>query len=59
MLMIGMRQGWPGAAEAYQYLMANVGADGVSMAADLAKRSGWGIAYDDAAAARGTATRRQ
>ncbi len=59
MLMIGMRQGWPGAAEGYQYLMAHVGEDGVSMAADLAKRSGWGIAYDDGAGTRGTATKRQ
>jgi len=57
--MIGMREGWPGAADAYQYLSTNVGTDGVSMAADLAKRSGWAIAYDENAVARLTPTRPQ
>jgi hypothetical protein len=59
MLMIAMRQGWSGAPEAYQYLSTHVGEDGVSMAADLAKRSGWGIAYDDRAVARASSTPRQ
>ena len=59
MLMIAMRQGWPGAAEAYQYLMTHVGDDGVSMAADLAKRSGWAVAYDDVTVARVSPTPRQ
>jgi hypothetical protein len=50
MLMIGMRLGLPGAEKAYEGLHSHVGADGVSMKADLARRSGWGIAWGQAAA---------
>lgn len=54
MLMIAKRQGWPGAAESLRYLTAHTGADGVSMLADLNRRSGWAIAggADDGAATR-------
>lgn len=44
MLMIAVRLGLPGASAAYESLNAHTGADGVSMKADLAKRSGWAIA---------------
>ena len=44
MLMIAKRLGWPGASESLQYLMSHTGADGVSMIADLNRRSGWAIA---------------
>jgi hypothetical protein len=53
MLMIAKRQRLAGAAESYQYLMSYTGADGVSMTADLAHRSGWAIA-DPAEAAMST-----
>lgn len=49
MLMIARRLGWPGAAESLQYLMTNVGGDGVTMLADLNRRSGWAIADGTAA----------
>ncbi|MFA5911157.1 MAG: hypothetical protein WC815_20470 [Vicinamibacterales bacterium] len=52
LLMIAMRLGLAGAPAAYQYLSSNVGADGISMTADLHRRSGWAIAYEDAAASR-------
>ncbi len=44
MLMIAKRLGWPGAGESLQYLTSHTGADGVSMLADLNRRSGWAIA---------------
>jgi hypothetical protein len=46
MLMIGMRLGLPGAAQAYDGLWSHTGTGGVSMKADLARRSGWAIALE-------------
>ncbi|MEO8679642.1 MAG: hypothetical protein ABI665_11385 [Vicinamibacterales bacterium] len=54
MVMMAMLQGLPGASEAYQFLMSHVGEDGISLAADLAKRSGWGIALDERLASPAT-----
>jgi hypothetical protein len=46
MLMIAVRQGLPGAAAAYESLNSHSGTDGVSMKADLARRSGWALAME-------------
>jgi hypothetical protein len=57
MLMIAMRQRLPGASTSYEYLMSDVGRDGVSTIADLEKRSGWAIAGDEAPPARASSGR--
>lgn len=54
LLMIAMRLGLPGAPAAFQYLSSNVGADGISMTADLHRRSGWAIASEEPAVSRST-----
>jgi hypothetical protein len=43
MLLIARDQQWPGAEEAYAYLMRDVDPSGVTMRQDLERRSGWGI----------------
>jgi hypothetical protein len=50
MLMIGMREGWPGTREAYDYVHPQI-------TADLAKRAGWAIAPPVRAEARTEAVR--
>jgi hypothetical protein len=48
MLMIARREGFPGAKEAYQYLFPKIGRDPyMGGIPDLARRTGWAIAYDD------------
>jgi hypothetical protein len=43
MLLIAREQKWPGAEEAYAYLMRDVDPGGVTMRQDLERRSGWAI----------------
>ena len=43
MLLIAREQGWPGADEAFTYLMRDAEPSGVTMQQDLEKRSGWAI----------------
>jgi len=43
MLMIAKDMGWARAQEAYDYLMAYVGSDGIRMTTDLNERSGWAV----------------
>ena len=45
MLMIGMREGWPGARDGYEYVHGQI-------TADLARRAGWAIAAPLSADAR-------